>query len=175
MKKIIGILILFVLVSKIPVTAQVAINTDGSQPNASAILDLKSTSLGLLIPRMSTIQRTAISVPADGLMVYDTDTKTVWVFQAATVGLGAWIQTAYGSGGGGLTLPDSVTLSSNLTLLSLTNSGAGGALQGIASGTGSAILASNTNASNVSNALSVTSLSEGSIYPQPGQCREFPC
>ena len=51
----------------------VAINTDGSTANASALLDLKSTSQGLLPPRMTQAQRSAISAPAAGLMVYCTD------------------------------------------------------------------------------------------------------
>ena len=51
----------------------VAINTDGSTANASALLDLKSTSQGLLPPRMTQAQRNAISTPAAGLMVYCTD------------------------------------------------------------------------------------------------------
>jgi hypothetical protein len=160
MKKIIGLLIFCFFISQIPLRAQVAINTDGSQPTAGAILDIKSTSLGLLIPRMSSAQRTAISTPPDGLLVYDTNTQTLWLYQG---GIG-WIQSAYGAGG--LTVPDSVTFSSNLTLLSLTNSGAGAALQGITSGTGNAIRASTTNASNDSNTVSVTSIANGSIYPR---------
>jgi hypothetical protein len=157
MKKISGMLILCFFVSQIPLRAQVAINTDGSQPTASAILDIKSTSLGLLIPRMSSAQRMAIATPADGLFVYDTNTQTLWLYQG---GIG-WIQSAYGTNG--LSVPDSITFSSNLTLLSLTNSGAGGALQGIASGMGSALLGSSTNASNISNALYVNSVTEGDI------------
>jgi len=53
--------------------AQVAITTDGSSPDGSAMLDVKSTSKGLLIPRMTTAQRLAINAPAEGLMVYDSD------------------------------------------------------------------------------------------------------
>ncbi len=41
-------------------------------PNASAKLDINSTIKGLLIPRMTTTQRNAISSPAAGLLVYDT-------------------------------------------------------------------------------------------------------
>jgi hypothetical protein len=160
MKKLIGLVILLFLSGQALVYAQVAINTDASLPDSSAMLDIKSTTKGLLIPRMTSVQRTSIVSPADGLMVYDINSKSLWVYQG---GIG-WIQSGTGSGGGGLSLPDSVTLSSNLTLLSLTNSGAGGALQGIASGTGSAILASNANVFNISNALNVTSLSQGSIY-----------
>ena len=51
----------------------VSINTDGSTAAPSAILDVKSTTKGMLIPRMTTAQRTAIASPANGLMVYDTD------------------------------------------------------------------------------------------------------
>jgi hypothetical protein len=163
MKKLIGLMVFCFIAALGPLHAQVAINTDASQPDGSAMLDIKSTTRGLLAPRMTSAQRTAIASPADGLLVYDTNTKSLWVYQG---GIG-WIQYVPGSSGGsGLTLPDSLTLSSGLTLLSLTNSGAGGALQGIASGTGSAILASNTNVLNVANALSVTTLSQGSIYPR---------
>ncbi len=48
----------------------VAINTDGSTANTSALLDVKSTTKGLLIPRMNKAQRNAIAVPANGLLVY---------------------------------------------------------------------------------------------------------
>jgi hypothetical protein len=46
-----------------------------STPSASAMLDISSTSKGLLIPRMTSVQRSAIASPAAGLMVYDTDRK----------------------------------------------------------------------------------------------------
>ena len=75
--------ILFSLLSigAIDVAAQsVAINTDGSVASATAILDVKSTTKGLLIPRLTTIQRTAIVTPATGLLVFDTDTNAFWYF-----------------------------------------------------------------------------------------------
>ncbi len=53
--------------------AQVGINTDGSQPDNSAMLDVKSNNKGILIPRMTQAQRDAISNSADGLMIYQTD------------------------------------------------------------------------------------------------------
>jgi hypothetical protein len=50
--------------------AQVGINT--TEPDNSAILDVFSSSKGLLMPRLSTEQRNAISSPAPGLMIYNT-------------------------------------------------------------------------------------------------------
>ena len=52
-------------------TGEVGIGT--SAPSASALLDLTSTSKGLLIPRMTATQKNAISSPSNGLMIYQTD------------------------------------------------------------------------------------------------------
>ncbi|SMD31859.1 Head domain of trimeric autotransporter adhesin [Reichenbachiella faecimaris] len=55
-------------------------------PDASAALEVSSTSGGLLMPRMTTTERDAISSPADGLMIYNTTTTT---FQGRAGG--AWV------------------------------------------------------------------------------------
>ena len=47
-----------------------SINTDNSIADTSAILDVKSSAKGILIPRMSKAQRNAIIQPAAGLLVY---------------------------------------------------------------------------------------------------------
>jgi uncharacterized protein (TIGR02145 family) len=75
MKKI---LILLAIFNTFAATAQsVGINTDGSAANASAILDVKSTTKGFLIPRMTESQRNAIASPiATGLRVWCTDCGT---------------------------------------------------------------------------------------------------
>jgi hypothetical protein len=44
----------------------------------SAVFEIESSSKGFLMPRMDTSQRTGIISPAEGLQVYDTDTKTIW-------------------------------------------------------------------------------------------------
>ncbi len=44
-------------------TQNLAINADGTLPNANAILDVKSANKGVLIPRMSTTARNAIPLP----------------------------------------------------------------------------------------------------------------
>lgn len=46
----------------------------GTPADASALLTLNSTTLGLLLPRMTTTQRNAISSPASGLLIYNTST-----------------------------------------------------------------------------------------------------
>ena len=51
--------------------AQVGINNEN--PDASAALDITSTTAGLLIPRMTNVQRLDISEPAAGLQVFVTD------------------------------------------------------------------------------------------------------
>jgi len=78
------ILISFIFFSSLASYAQsVSINNDGTSPNASSMLDVKSTTKGLLIPRMSSAERTGISNPAVGLLVYDNQTQSFWFFKTA--------------------------------------------------------------------------------------------
>jgi hypothetical protein len=77
-----------------------------SSPVASALLDISSTTKGLLAPRMTSAQRTAIASPAAGLLVYQTDgTEGLYQFKA----VGGWTVIGGGGGGGvtsvGLTMP----------------------------------------------------------------------
>lgn len=67
-------LIVFVFVSIIytPAYSQVSVNDDGSVPDSSAMLDVKSTIKGILIPRLTAFERDAISNPANGLLIYCT-------------------------------------------------------------------------------------------------------
>ncbi len=55
----------------------VGINATGDEPNSHAILDVKSSTMGLLIPRMTTAQKTTFvgTLTADekGMLVYDAD------------------------------------------------------------------------------------------------------
>jgi len=67
--------------------AQVGIGT--TNPDASSMLDIQSTSKGILIPRMTTTQRTAISNPATGLMVFDTTTQSFWFYNTSWTELAA--------------------------------------------------------------------------------------
>ncbi|TDA85852.1 hypothetical protein E0702_17340, partial [Halomonas marinisediminis] len=64
------LLIIFTMLFSIAGFAQVGIGT--TTPDASSALEVQSTEKGLLIPRMTSAQRTAIASPALGLLVYDT-------------------------------------------------------------------------------------------------------
>lgn len=75
--------------------AQVAINTTGNNANNSAMLDVESTTKGMLIPRMTTAQRTAISSPASGLLVYDNTTSSFWFYNGS-----AWSELTTGTNAG---------------------------------------------------------------------------
>jgi hypothetical protein len=73
-------LILFTGISYIPGFAQVSITNDNSNPDNSAMLDIKSTSKGLLIPRMTQSQIAAIVSPANGLMVFCSDNNKLYTY-----------------------------------------------------------------------------------------------
>jgi hypothetical protein len=77
--KIIFLTFCLLAITSINLLAQngVSINTDGTSPDASAILDAKSTDKGILIPRVAltaTNSATPVSSPAIGLMIYNTAT-----------------------------------------------------------------------------------------------------
>ena len=71
----------------------VSINTDGSNPDNSAILDVKSTSKGVLIPRMTQSERSSISTPSNGLMVYQTNGTSGFYFYDGS----SWVRLATGT------------------------------------------------------------------------------
>jgi len=76
--------------------SQVAINTDGSAPSSSSMLDIKSTSAGLLVPRMTLSERDLITNPATGLIIYQTDETSGFYYYNGT----AWAAVSGGEGGG---------------------------------------------------------------------------
>ncbi|HEX7846466.1 MAG TPA: hypothetical protein VF476_11760 [Chitinophagaceae bacterium] len=104
----------------------VAINNDGTTAATSAMLDVKSTTKGFMMPRVTSVQRAAIASPAMGLLVFDTDTKTIWTYDGA-----AW-KNLYTSGGG-LVLPFSQSANTTTSALQITNQGTGAAVEGSSS------------------------------------------
>lgn len=84
--KILIFAIFYFLIASINKTkAQNTVITDDNAytPHSSAILDVKSISKGLLLPRLTTTQRVSIPSPADGLVVYDTDMKAIYVYRSS--------------------------------------------------------------------------------------------
>ena len=84
MKKLISVILGLFLATTALAQDNVAINPNGTAPDNSAMLDISSTDKGLLIPRMTTGQRTSISSPAIGLMVYDTNTDGFWYYDGSS-------------------------------------------------------------------------------------------
>ncbi len=87
--------ILLTTASMVLYAQSVSINNDASLPHSSAMLDISSTSKGLLIPRMTEAQRNLIASPATGLMIYQTDGATGYYFNAGTPASPVW--TALGA------------------------------------------------------------------------------
>jgi hypothetical protein len=83
----INLLFLFIFLQE-KTFAQMGINTTGTPPATNAMLDISSTTKGLLIPRMTTAQRTALA-HTQGLTVFDISTNSYWYSDGAT-----WINLA---------------------------------------------------------------------------------
>lgn len=66
------IAIVYVIAIK-TVDAQVSVTNDGSGADSSAMLDIQSTTRGFLVPRLTAEQKSNISGPATGLLIYQTD------------------------------------------------------------------------------------------------------
>ena len=89
------IIISSMLLINVQIYAQnVGISVDGSTPDNSAMLDIKSTSGGLLIPRMTKSQRDAISSPATSLIIYQTDNTPGFYYNAGTPSSPNWVRSS---------------------------------------------------------------------------------
>jgi len=102
-----NLIFLMFLMTGLIANAQVAINTDGATPDNSALLDVKSTTMGMLFPRMTQSQRDAIASPATGLTIYQTDNTPGIYVNSGSPGSPAWIMA--GSGGSWSTAGNSGT------------------------------------------------------------------
>jgi|GEM_PF-2707809 len=113
-----------------PATAQIAINNTGTPPDASAMLDIKSENKGLLVPRMTQASRDAITNPATGLIIYQTDKMPGYYYNSGTPASPVW-QPVWD-----LALPYSRTINmDDIGFTIINNNTAGGrAIMGIAGG-----------------------------------------
>jgi hypothetical protein len=71
----------------------IAVNSSGATANASAILDVSSSTSGLLIPRMTSAQKAALNplpAAAQGLIVYQTDGVQGFYYNTSTTTTPAW-------------------------------------------------------------------------------------
>ncbi|GGD82840.1 hypothetical protein [Planktosalinus lacus] len=82
-----GFLFLIIL-SHFNLFSQVGIGT--VNPDPASVLDVSSDSHGMLIPRMTTVQRDAITSPPEGLNIYNLTTNTTDIFSN-----GYWKSLAY--------------------------------------------------------------------------------
>jgi hypothetical protein len=82
-----------VLVATVVSAQNVGIGTTDFTPETDAILELRSTTTGFLVPRMTDAQMTAISGPTEGLLVYQTNATKGFQYYNGS----AW--TAFGGGG----------------------------------------------------------------------------
>ena len=74
---------LFFLVCILPCFAYSQVGIGTTSPNSNAILDLSSTNKGLLLPRLTSSQRTSISSPPKGLLIFDIDSSYMMYFDGS--------------------------------------------------------------------------------------------
>ncbi|MCL9806478.1 hypothetical protein NAT51_13150 [Flavobacterium amniphilum] len=93
-RKVMLTCLLFFMLITSTMSGQVGIGT--VTPDASSVLDVVSTTKGMLTPRMTTAQRTAILNAANGLLVYDTDLKSFYHYDTVSAG---WIKVSSATDG----------------------------------------------------------------------------
>lgn len=115
------LLIIAFLTANAATFAQVAIGAGAVTPAASSMLDVQASDKGVLVPRMTTLQRNAINLPAVGLLVYDTDEDsffyhngTIWIELAAGTGSFVDLVSDQNAIGGMKTFTDDVTVEGDL-------------------------------------------------------------
>ncbi len=85
------ILMAFLSQSFILAKAQVSITTTGTPPDPSSMLDVSNSARGLLIPRLSLSQRNSIPLPANALLIYQTDNKPGFYYNQGTPFAPVWV------------------------------------------------------------------------------------
>ena len=97
--QIILLLIFVIIISTQSTFSQVLISGASGSPESSAMLEIKSTTKGMLIPRMNTDQRNTLGGSAvAGLLVYDTDFGSFFIFGRTHKGTLGWNDLSTPSG-----------------------------------------------------------------------------
>lgn len=139
-----SLLVFLMLMATATLQAQVKIGSAGTA-NANAVLELDGgTGKGLLLPKLTAVQITAMSTAPDGLVIYNTTDGFLYLRKNAT-----WQKITDATNGGGLTLPYSgnAATAAGLSVFKIQNTSAGTAISGEALGGGYGVYGySNTDA-----------------------------
>ncbi len=93
---ILGAITFFCIFSSTKATAQNNVGIGTNTPDPTSSLEIVSNSKGILIPRLTAIQRLAITTPANSLLVYDTDSMCYFFYRQPSA---SWISLCSMSGG----------------------------------------------------------------------------
>ncbi|MEM6398384.1 MAG: right-handed parallel beta-helix repeat-containing protein [Bacteroidota bacterium] len=89
-------LMLSLLLASNQLFAQISINSENTDPDPSAMLDVQSTTSGFLTPRMTQAQRDAIADPATSLLIYQTDNDPGYYYNNGTPDTPDWVRIGNG-------------------------------------------------------------------------------
>ena len=110
MKKIVLFLFFLASIHAYAQKKNLGVGTPAPNPNAALHVESPTNDQGFIMPRLTTVQRTSLATVLtatdNGLMLYDTDLKTIYIWDGAT-----WKNSAQVAGGNRLSYPykDSVT------------------------------------------------------------------
>jgi microcystin-dependent protein len=118
-------LIIFLLTIASINILQGQVGFNNPSPHPSSLLDLTATDKGLLIPRLTTVQRDALTLilnpAAESLLVYDTNLQGFYFFRAgAWYSLNEWVKTA---GSNNVSLTGNASISGSISSGSIANAG----------------------------------------------------
>jgi hypothetical protein len=142
----------------------IAINNTGTSPHISAMLDVNSTTKGVLFPRMTEAQRIAMASPATGLLVYQTNETFGFYYNAGTPASPFWfpVSTIRLPYSGSSSSPEAFKVTALETGNAITGFTADGiGIMGVATGNGSAAVFHAYSGASVSPAVSIQNGSLG--------------
>lgn len=97
---LVQLILVILFCSPYSIAQGISINTAGTAADTSAMLDVGSSEKGLLIPRMTQAQRQAITLPATGLLLFQTDGTSGFYYNAGTTAVPNWVVLNSATAGG---------------------------------------------------------------------------